>query len=135
MTNTYTDTEAYLNQCVDLVFPFQLYLRENKRLTTPEDKEKLRLFKRDIFDPTIPPPRTVAKYFKLTDQPDTDFNIAYFNATCKTVAERTRERMGKTDEYEVGETLVCRQILQEQANGREEQRRCSTRTTNTRSRR
>jgi hypothetical protein len=49
MMNTDTDTEAYLNQCVDLVFPFQLYLRENKRLTTPEDKEKLRLFKRDIF--------------------------------------------------------------------------------------
>jgi hypothetical protein len=50
MTNTYEDTEAYANSCVDLILPYQFYFRENKRLKTPEDKEKLEDFKRDIFD-------------------------------------------------------------------------------------
>jgi hypothetical protein len=108
MTNTYHDTEAYTNQCVDLILPYQLYFRENKRLRTAEDKEKLRDFKRDIFDVGIPIATTVRRYFPVVDRSDTDFNIAYFNATCKRVADRTRKRIGTLSPYDVGESLVCR---------------------------
>jgi hypothetical protein len=111
MTNTYTDTEAYANSCVDLILPYQLYFRENKRLKTPEDKAKLRDFKRDIFDESIPKEVTVYKYFPVLATPATDFNIAYYHDTCKVVAKDTRKRMGKKTEYEVGESLVCRRYF------------------------
>ena len=62
-TNTHEDLEAYSNSCVDLIFPDQLFLRENKRLRTAEDKQKLRDFKADIFNESIPIEETVRKYF------------------------------------------------------------------------
>ena len=111
MTNNHADTEAYTNSCVDLLFRDQLFLSKNKRLKSEEDREKLERFTEDIFDESIPPEVTVKKYFPIVHESETDFNIAYFNATCERVAEKTRRRMGKRDAYEVGESLVCRSYL------------------------
>ena len=35
-------------------------------------------------------------------------NIAYTNIRCKNVSNYIRNNQGKTDKYEVGETLICR---------------------------
>ena len=107
-TNTHEDLEAYSNSCVDLIFPDQLRLRENKRLRTAEDKQKLRDFKADIFNESIPIEETVRKYFPVVQGSETDFNIAYYNVTCERIAEKTRKRLGKRGAYEVGESLVCK---------------------------
>ena len=65
-----------------LIFPDNMYLRENKRLKRKKDKETLTQFKRDIFDESIPTERTIKKYFKLTKDLETVYNVAYRNATC-----------------------------------------------------
>ena len=117
MTNTHADVEAYSNECVNQIFPYQLYLRENKRLRTSEDKQTLRDFKRDIFNEDIPIETTVRKYFPVLERSETDFNIAYYNDTCATVARMVRRRMKKATEYEVGETLVCRAYIKAKRSG------------------
>ena len=82
--------DEYYNKCVDLIFPDSMYLRENKRLKRKKDKETLTQFKRDIFDESIPTERTIKKYFKLTKDLETVFNVAYRNATCEKVSKRVR---------------------------------------------
>ena len=74
-TNAHEDLEACSNSCVDLIFPDQLFLRDNKRLRTAEDKQKLRDFKADIFNESIPIEETVRKYFPVVQGSETDFNI------------------------------------------------------------
>ena len=107
-TNTHEDLDAYADSCVDLIFPHQLFFRKNKRLKSEEDCQKLESFFEEIFDESIPPEVTVEKYFPIVHNSETDFNIAYYNATCERIAEKTRKRMGKRDAYEVGESLVCK---------------------------
>jgi hypothetical protein len=36
-------------------------------------------------------------------------NIAYKNDTCKEVSKHIRKQINKKSEYEVGETLICRE--------------------------
>jgi hypothetical protein len=111
MTNTHADLDAYSNHCVGMIFPKYIYLRENKRLKTAEDKQKLKDFKRDIFDESVPIEDTVRKYFPVLRQSETTYNIAYFNDTARYVAGQTRKRLGKSAEFEAGERLVCRAYL------------------------
>ena len=59
------DYDTYYNKCVDLIFP------DRKK-----DKEILRQFKQDIFDETIPTETTMKKYFKMTKNLETVFNVA-----------------------------------------------------------
>ena len=103
------DYDTYYNRCVDMIFPDSMYLRENKRLKNKKDKETLKQFKQDIFDESIPTETTIKKYFKLTRSLESVRNVAYLNATCERVSRRVqRELLKKTDEYSVGEVLVCR---------------------------
>ena len=85
-------------------------MTENKRLKTQEQKEQLKQIKLDIFNIKIPIMDTIEKYFKFTrDITHSTNNIAYMNDTCKSVAEHMRTKLGKTDDYEVGEILICRE--------------------------
>ena len=59
----------------------------------------------------MPTETTIRKYFPVVATERTSFNIAYYNDTCTKVAKSTRKRMGKTTEYEVGESLVCRRYF------------------------
>ena len=103
------DYDEYFNKCVDLIFPWNMCLRENKRLKNPRDKETLRAFKRDIFDESIPIEATVRKYFRLVRHLKTKHNIAYRNTTCASVSTQVRgDLLGRKEPYEVGEVLVCR---------------------------
>ena len=53
------DYDEHYNCCVDLIFPVNMFLKENKRLKDKKDKETLMAFKRDIFDLTIPVEKTI----------------------------------------------------------------------------
>ena len=44
------DYDVYVNHCIDMTFPNNVYLYGNKRLKTDEDKNKLKHFKADIFN-------------------------------------------------------------------------------------
>jgi hypothetical protein len=103
------DYDEYYNRCVDLIFPDNMYFKENKRLKRKKDKETLRQFKQDIFDETIAVETTIKKYFKMTKELETVYNVAYRNATCEKVSKRVRsELLHKMGEYSIGEVLVCR---------------------------
>ena len=68
----------------------------------------LKQFKTEIFDETIPVETTIKKFFKTTPLIDSEHNICYKNSTAKIVAKTVRSKLGRFDEYEVGETLICR---------------------------
>ena len=68
----------------------------------------LKQFKTQIFDETIPVETTIKKFFKMVMKIDNEHNICYKNATAKIVAKTVRSKLGRFDEYEVGETLICR---------------------------
>ena len=43
----YTNTkiyDEYADECINIIFPYEIYLMENKRLTSQEDKDKLKQF-------------------------------------------------------------------------------------------
>ena len=90
-------------------FVNRMMLNENKRLKKKKkDKMLLRQFKDEIFDESIPIETTIRKFFKMALRIETEHNICCKNATAKSVAEIVRGRLGRFDEYEAGETLICR---------------------------
>ena len=58
--------DAYMNHCVDTIFPHNVLLKENKRLKTEHDKRCLAMLKQDIFNEAIPIKNTLQKYFHST---------------------------------------------------------------------
>ena len=55
------DYDEYMNHCINIIFPNNICLKENKRLKTEEDKDKLKHFKADIFNKAIPIITTLRK--------------------------------------------------------------------------
>ena len=101
--------KAYTTQCLDVIFPHEIFLTENKRLDYPEDRETLPLIYDDLFVKKMPRRDVIDKYFKWTDSMTTcENNIAYENATCSEVAAAIRKKQNRKKEYCVGEFLVCR---------------------------
>ena len=49
--NNVKNTDEYLKNCINIMFPNQILLKENKRLNSDEDKEKLKTLKSELFDP------------------------------------------------------------------------------------
>lgn len=104
------DYDVYADFCINQIFSREIFLKENKRLKSDEDKLILKQIKEDIFNENIPVMDTLENYFQFThDVTKSLKNIAYRNSTCKYVARRTRKQQNKTDEYEVGEFLVCKE--------------------------
>ena len=93
----------YLDTCINLIFPYEVYLQENKRLKTEEDKAILKQFKNDIFNTELSVVDIIEKYFEMTNKITTKSNIAYTNKKCADVAKKVRVNLGKKDDYEVGE--------------------------------
>ena len=104
--------DEYYNHCVDMILPTNLFFREIKRLKDEEGKEKLKCFKKDIFDEGISKETTIRKYFQKVKTLQATRNIAYKNSTCGQGAQQVRsELLCKTSPCEVGEALVCRKYL------------------------
>ena len=75
----------------------------------------------DMWIHRIPLEDFVPKYFKMTDEvvelkqlqndevvKNALHNIAYTNMRCLNVSKYIRKHLGKTDRYDVGDTLICR---------------------------
>ena len=106
------DYESYINHCINSIFPFEVFLKENKRLKNPEDKLRLKNIKNDILGTDIPLAEIIQKYnLKTTKEIITEDNIAYTNNTCKYVSKKVRKMLGMKKEYEVGEKLVCKKFF------------------------
>jgi hypothetical protein len=104
--------DDYKDTCINMIFPFEVYLVENKRLKTEEDKLKNKQLKKDIFNEDISIEEVIEKYgFEKTDKLTTTQNIAYQNNTCISVAKQVRVNLNKTEDYEVGEKLICRKYF------------------------
>jgi len=108
------DYDVYADFCINQIFSREIFLKENKRLKSDEDKLILKQIKEDIFNEHIPVMDTLETYFQFTSDVTKSLkNIAYRNGTCKYVAKRTRKQQNKTDECEVGEFSLQR-ILQDE---------------------
>ena len=106
------DYEGYINHCINSIFPFEIFLKENKRLTNPEDKLRLKNIKNDILGTDIPLLEIIQKYnLKTTTTIMTEDNIAYTNNKCKNVSKAVRKMLGMKNDYEVDEKLVCRKFF------------------------
>ena len=106
------DYESYINHCINSIFPFEVFLKENKRLKNPEDKLRLKNIKNDILGTEISLADIIQKYnLKTTKEIITEDNIAYTNNTCKYVSKKVRKMLGMKKEFEVGEKLVCRKFF------------------------
>jgi hypothetical protein len=104
--------KSYRDNCLNIIFPHEIFLKENKRLLNEEDKQKLISIVEDLFDENIPVIDTITKYFKFTDKIETVDNIAYQNTTCTFVAKQVRKCLNKAVDYEVGEKLTCKKRFQ-----------------------
>ena len=103
--------EKYADHCINLIFKNNIMLYECKRLKTEEDRHKLRDVKRMIFEGT-PFREIIDNYFKWTDKIEMyDNNIAYTNNTCKMVSSKIREMKNITEEYGIGEEVICRKYI------------------------
>ena len=109
LTNT-KDHEKYLNECLNQIFYYKIYLKISKRLKTEEDRIKLNEIYDDIWKHRLPIKEIVYKHFQLTnDIMESEHNIAYTNMCCKKVSETIRHRLGKKYRYEIGEHMICRE--------------------------
>jgi dephospho-CoA kinase len=100
--------DEYCNFCINVIFPDSIKLKENKRLKSKEHQKLLKRIKKDIFNESLPVRDIIERYFKMVNTLTTSFNIAFKNKTCEDVSQKVRRMLGKTQEYEEGEVLVCR---------------------------
>ena len=101
--------DEYMNQCINMIFPNEIYLKENKRLKTKEDKTKLENIYDDIFYNTLTIPEIIKKHnFKTTNKVISDNNIAYTHKTCNLVSQKVRTIQGRHNKYEIDEMLICK---------------------------
>ena len=113
-TTSTRDHETYLNECIDQIFKYKIYLRISKRLKIRSDKIKLKNIYDDIWKQKLPIEQTVEKHFKTTDDiMASEHNIAYTNKLCLYVSNTIRKNLGKKLKYEVGEHMICRKYKKE----------------------
>ena len=123
--NNIKDMTQYVNDCINIIFPAQIYLKVNKRLKTQDDRNKLVGLKTDVFDKTISVIDICKKYNISTE---TDFNnvktknnITYFNDYAKKVNKHIHGLYGKQTKHTIevngigyypGLELVCEKHYQ-----------------------
>ena len=102
-------------------------LYECKRLKTEEDRQKLRDVRRLIFEGTSFR-EIIDTYFKWTDKIEMfENNIAYTNNTCKMVSSKIREMKNITEEYVIGEEVICRKYIKTRSEERRVGKECRSR--------
>ena len=108
LTNT-QDHEKYLNQCLNLMFKYKVYLKICKRVKTEEDRQNMNNIYDDIWKHKLPLDEVMHKYFKKTsDIMEAEHNIAYTNKMRKWVSNTIRKNLGKSNKYEAGDVMICR---------------------------
>ena len=106
--NNVKNYDEYKTECINKIFKYEIFLKENKRLSTDEDKEKLKNLKHDILKTDISVLNIINKYnLKTTNKIITDNNIAYTNKRCSIVSKQVRKKLNKKNDYEINEKLTC----------------------------
>ena len=117
--NNVKNIDEYLSNCINIMFPNQVILEENKRLKTKEDKQKLKDLKREIFDPNLKVMDVLKKYFKtISNYKDINTlnSISYFNFRSIRVNNLIHHKIIKPEdhikinkiEYYKGLELICK---------------------------
>ena len=110
-TNT-RDHEEYMNDCIDQMFKYNIWLRICKRLKSEEDRVKLESIRLDSLETEKPIKEVVEGYFKYTDKIEMcENNIAYTNETCKKVANEIRRMKQLGNDYIAGDRVLCKKYL------------------------
>lgn len=103
----------YLTNCMNVLFNDQILLKDIKRFSNEEDKNKMINLKRDIFDTSLSIEFICYKYglntIKSMDEVNTKLNICLFNFRCDQVNERIHfSVLDKKTKFEVGQEVICR---------------------------
>ena len=61
------DYDEYTNNCINMIFPHNIYLKQAKRSTTEAANNRLKYFKADMFNKAIPMRTTLRTYCKVTN--------------------------------------------------------------------
>ena len=68
--------------------------------------------KHDILETKLSVIDIIKKYdLKTTDKIITEDNIAYTNSECNKVSQQVRKMLGKKNDYEIGEKLICKKFF------------------------
>ena len=114
MTNC-QNPAAYIDNCIDIVFKYNVFLEVCKRVGAKDseegdrNREIINNMYNDFWESKLPIQDIIPKYFETTDDiMASEHNIAYTNIRCRNVANEIRNRLNKKDKYEVGEILIAR---------------------------
>lgn len=117
--NNIENGEIYRDDCVKILFPHMIRLKECKRLKNKKDIEKMTQMKTDILNSNIPVMDTLRKYgFKIIDDLKdlkTIHNVAYYHYRCNDVNKYVIDNLVKVDKsliidkkkYWKGMKLIC----------------------------
>ena len=99
-----------------IVFFLEIFLKENKRLKSEEDKVKLKNMKYDILKTNVSVIDIINKYkLKTTDKIITEDNIAYTNSKCNQVSQQVRKMLGKQMIMKLAKNLKWLPIIKMQS--------------------
>ena len=117
MTNC-QNPAAYIDNCIDIVFKYNVFLEVCKRVGAKDseegdrNREIINNMYNDFWESKLPIQDIIPKYFETTDDiMASEHNIA--NIRCRNVANEIRNRLNKKDKYEVGEILIARKWIKQ----------------------
>ena len=119
MTNC-QNPAVYIDNCIDIVFKYNLFLEVCKRVGAKDseegdrNREIINNMYNDFWENKLPIQDIIPKHFETTDDiMASEHNIAYTNIRCQNVANEIRNRLNKKDKYEVGEILIARKWIKQ----------------------
>ena len=119
MTNC-QDPAVYIDNCIDIVFEYNIFLQVCKRVGAKDseegdrNREIINNVYNDFWESKLPIQDIIPKYFETTDDiMASEHNTAYTNIRCRNVANEIRNRLNKKDKYEVGEILIARKWIKQ----------------------
>ena len=119
MTNC-QNPAVYIDNCVDIVFKYNIFLEVCKRVGAKDseegdrNREIINNMYNDFWENKLPIQGIIPKYFETTDDiMASEHNIAYTNIRCRNLANEIRNRLNKKDKYEVGEILIARKWIKQ----------------------
>jgi hypothetical protein len=103
------DYKEYYEECLNIMFPNEIYFNIPKRVKSQSDIDKLQDIEQLLLYTNTPISEIVKKYFKTTKQVITTENIALRNKISQYVSNEVRKQMNRKSDYEKGEFLICKE--------------------------
>ena len=105
---TINDQAEYVQDIIKQIFPYNINLFENKRLTKEADKQTLLQLKDDIFNKDLNIITTLRKYIKFTKDIKHVSNISFTNKSARIVSAKIRDAVNYKNEFEINENVICK---------------------------